>query len=485
MKASHFNLGTSAILIALAAGVAPFNVFSAALVFDSSGNLFFEARNSDEIVKFVADGTKTTFAKGTPDAPINGDIAIDAAGNIYASASFTTILRYSPDGSKTVFATDVGKTWANAMIVDPAGNLFVSTSDGIFKFAPDGKKSTFATGVEAYAFAFDQSGNLFACDSHGENGKLVSAIVKFAPDGAKSTFSNDTGYGLAFDKSGNLFVAGVDSVLKFAPDGKKTTFANVGGAESLAFDLSGNLILCDGNGNLFKLSPDGTRSVFKWRTTPGGEEEQGEDSADGLSPKYAKDYLVAQKTLSPDKKFAVIYPTSDEEDVPGAANYLVSLKPFAILTKLQTKRPYFKNESNSQLTADWSDDGSVALVTLDAKWGPGDVFLVEIKDGKVTRTTNVLAKAHDLLLPEFRKSKAGRYNDFYDFIFETEESSGFELDGPKAVRVNAFATTDPKGADEGKVWDGHIQAVWDIPQGKFTSQKATTEFAGVRKHEED
>ncbi|HJX97363.1 MAG TPA: hypothetical protein VJ281_00675 [Chthoniobacterales bacterium] len=484
MKWNHFNFRTRAILVALTVGTVPLNVFSAALVFDSSGNLFFEARNSDEIVKFAADGTKTIFAKGTPDAPINGEIAIDAAGNIYASANFTTILKYAPDGSKVVFATNVGKTWANALIVDPAGNLFVSTSAGILKFAPDGSKSAFATGVEAYAFAFDQAGNLFACDSHGENGKLVSAIVKFAPDGTKSTFSKDSGYGLAFDKPGNLFVAGVDSVLKFTPDGKKSTFANVGGAESLAFDPAGNLVACDGNNNLFKLAADGTRSVFKWRTEPGGEEEQGEDSADALPPKYAKDYLVAQKTLSPDKKFAVIYPTSDEEDVPGAANYLVSLKPFAILTKLQTKRPYFKNESNSQLTAEWSDDGSVALVTLDAKWGPGDVFLLEVKDGKLARSTNILAKAHDLLLPEFRKSKAGRYNDYYDFIFETEESSGFELDGSKAVRVNASATTDPKGSDEGKVWDGHVQAVWDIPQGKFISQKVATEFAGKREHSE-
>src|SRR4029434_10274999 len=95
MKWNHFNFRTRAILVALTVGTVPLNVFSAALAFASSGNLFFEARNSDEIVKFAADGTKTIFAKGTPDAPINGEIAIDAAGNIYASAHFQELLKYA------------------------------------------------------------------------------------------------------------------------------------------------------------------------------------------------------------------------------------------------------------------------------------------------------------------------------------------------------------------------------------------------------
>lgn len=453
-----------------------------ALALDKSGNLFSEVRNSGEIVKYAPDGTKTKFATGTPDAPINGEIAIDPSGNIYACANFTTILKYTPDGKNTIFAVDVGKTWPNALIVDPAGNLFVSASDEtIFKFAPDGTKSTFATGVDAYGFAFDQSGNLFASDSHAENGKLVSSIVKFTPDGQKSPFATDRGGAMAFDKSGNLFVSSADGILKFTPDGKKTMFSEASADDGLVFDGSGNLIGCDGNGTLFKLAADGTRSVFKWKSAPGGEEEQGEDSSDGLPEKYAKDYLVAQSTLSPDKKFAMIYPTRDEEDLPGGANYLVSLKPFAILAKLQTKRPYFQNESHGRLSADWSDDGAVALITLDAKWGPGDVFLIEVKNGKVTRATNILKKAHDLLVPDFRNAKAADK----DFIFESEDRPGFQLDGSKAVRIDAAATTDPKGVDEGRVWDGHLEAVWDIPQAKFTSQKVTREFAGVRKHEEE
>jgi hypothetical protein len=41
---------------------------------------------------------------------------------------------------------------------------------------------------------------------------------------------------------------------------------------------------------------------------------QEEDSADGLPEKYAKAYLIGRNTISPDKKFAVIYPTNDPDE---------------------------------------------------------------------------------------------------------------------------------------------------------------------------
>ena len=192
----------------------------------------------------------------------------------------------------------------------------------------------------------------------------------------------------------------------------------------------------------------------------------------GLPDQYAKNYLVAASTISPDKKFAVIYPTEDPEEVRHGGNYLVSLQPFAVLGKLDTKWPYFKNESHGGLSADWSDDSSVALVTLDGKWGPHDVFLLELRDGKLARATNILAKAHDLLLPSYRKSKAEPYNDNFDFIFDGEEGPVFKVDGTTRVVIDGDAVTDPKGLSR-RSWRAHLKASWNIPQAKFTSQKIT------------
>jgi len=150
--------------------------------------------------------------------------------------------------------------------------------------------------------------------------------------------------------------------------------------------------------------------------------------------------------------------------------YVVALQPFTVLGELQNKYPYFQNQSNGGVSAEWSDDGSVALITLDGKWGPHDVFLLEFRDGKLARTTNVLAKAHDLLLPDYRKSKAEPYNDNFDFILDAEDGAVFKLDGANRVAIDGEATTDLKGLSEHR-WSARLNAVWDISQGKFTSQK--------------
>lgn len=208
-------------------------------------------------------------------------------------------------------------------------------------------------------------------------------------------------------------------------------------------------------------------------------ETAGEDSSTGLPEQYAKDFLIAGSTLSPDKKFAVIYPTLKAEEAAEDANqtgrikdHVVALNPFAVLGELHTKFPYFQNRNHGGISAQWSNDSSVALVTLDGKWGPHEVFLLEFRDGKLVRTINILAKAHDLLLPDFSKSRAEPYNDAFDFVFDDEDGPVFKLDGSRSVLIDGDAVTDPKGISEHR-WSAHLKAVWDISQTKFTLQKIT------------
>ena len=208
-------------------------------------------------------------------------------------------------------------------------------------------------------------------------------------------------------------------------------------------------------------------------------EAAGEDSSAGLPDAYAKNYLIAASTVSPDKKFAVIYPTLKAEEAAEDAkhperikDYIVALQPFTALGDLQTKYPYFQNQNYGRISAEWSDDSSVALITLHGKWGPHEVFLLEFSDGKLARTTNVLAKAHDLLLPDYRKSKAEPYNDNFDFIFDGEEGPVFKLDGASRVVIDGDARTDPKEISKHR-WSAQLKAVWNIAQAKFTEQKIT------------
>src|SRR5439155_26004877 len=82
------------------------------------------------------------------------------------------------------------------------GDLYEAdnSSNTILKFTPDGTKSTFASGLNRpFGLAFDDSGNLFEGDA-GSN-----TVFEFTPDGTKSTFASGLSApsGLAFDRSGN------------------------------------------------------------------------------------------------------------------------------------------------------------------------------------------------------------------------------------------------------------------------------------------
>jgi tetratricopeptide (TPR) repeat protein len=192
-----------------------------------------------------------------------------------------------------------------------------------------------------------------------------------------------------------------------------------------------------------------------------------EDSSAGLPDDYAKNYLVARSTISPEKKFAVIYPTDNYyQSADKAKDQLVTLQPFSILGALQAEEPYFQHQSHGGISAEWSDDSSVALITLDGKWGPRDVFLVEFHNGKPGRMTNILRKTHDLLPPNYRKA-----------IFEDPT---FQLDGASRVAIDANVNTSPNDLGlSPDTWRGHVGATWDITQAKFTSKEVTGRRRGA------
>jgi hypothetical protein len=466
---------------------------SADLAVDHSGNLFVSAANSNMILKFAPGGTKTTFASG-----VEGALAFDAAGNLFVGVSDATgtIFKLAPDGTKNTFAAGVGNPVS--LTFDPAGNLYAYDLEtgSIFKFAPDGSKSTFKEGkkppgqmfANSTAIVCDRAGNLFAADSESDT------IFKFAPDGTRTTFATKIkASNLAVDNANNLVAANFWSkdIYKFSPDGKKSTLrAALNAPEGLAVDPAGNLFVYDGPDTIFKFDPNGTKSTFAENKPepaptekPKSNEEReaaGEDSSTGLPEKYAKNYLVARSTISPDKKFAVIYPNEAMEDAAGEEeikNYLVALQPFATLKPLDTKRPYFEHESHGGLSAEWSGDSSVGLITLDSKWGPGDVLLVEFHNGKLSRMTNISRKARDLLVPDWRKAKAERYNDYNEFVFV--EDATFKLDGTSRVVIDAEVDTTPNDLGlSPRAWHGHVEAIWDITDAKFTSKKVS---GGLRK----
>ncbi len=448
-----------------------------ALAFDHSGNLFIADHAAETIFKF-SDGTRSGFVTGIHLSEGNG-LAFDAAGNLFVlspSGEYHvggTILKFSPDGTRSTFATGVGLPYSLA--IDPSGNLFVSDWDtgSIYKLTPKGEKSIFATTeIAAKILACDPAGNLFAAVP------LKHSIFKYEPGGARSDFATGiTVSVLAIDKAGNVFVGDTgNTIFKFTPGGTKSDFVQLTTSpRGFAFDASGNLFVLESfSGGISKFAPDGAETVFlAGRPLPEPEEEEAEsetDSSTGLPDKYAKNYLIARSTISPNKKFAVIYPTDDYyQSSDNAKDYLVTLQPFSILGALQAEEPYFQHQSHGGISAEWSDDTSLALITLDGKWGPRDVFLVEFHNRKPSRMTNILRKARDLLPPNHRKA-----------VFVEDGDTAFQLDGTSRVVIDANVHTSPNDLGlSPDTWRGHVEATWDVQQGKITSKEVSGRKRGA------
>jgi len=448
-----------------------------ALVFDHSGNLFVADHAAQTIFKFTPDGTRRVFVTGVRLSDGNG-LAFDAADNLFVlspSGKYHvggTILKFSPDGTRSTFVTGVGLPYSLA--IDPSGNLFVSDWDtgSIYKLTQKGDKSVFATTeIAAKILACDQGGNLFA------GVPLKHSIFKYETGGAKSEFATGiTTYALAVDKAGNVYVGDTgNTIFKFTPGGAKSDFAAVTTSpRAFAFDASANLFVVESfSGGISRFAPDGAQSVFLAGRPPPEPEEEAEsetDSSADLPDKYAKNYLIARSTISPNKKFAVIYPTDDYyQSADNAKDYLVTLQPFGILGALQAEEPYFQHQSHGGISAEWSDDNSVALITLDGKWGPHDVFLVEFHNDKPSRMTNLLRKARDLLPPNGRKA-----------IFIEDEDTTFQLDGTSRVVINASVQSSPNDLGlSPDAWNGHVEAAWDVKHAKFISKEVSGRERGA------
>jgi hypothetical protein len=233
-------------------------------------NLFVSDYWADSIYYFTPAGVRHTFATGLAGP---GGIAFDQTGNLFVSDYDSgNIYKYTPDGVRSTFASGLASSRVWGIAFDQAGNLYGAASDvgvpgygSVFKWTVDGQRSTFASGLYAPSvLAFDSADNLYV-NNRGYN-VFTDTILRFTLDGARSTFAsglfNTTG--LAFDGAGNLFVQDAylgSSIYKITPGGVRTTFAPYAGI-SLGFDSAGRLLQGDDYGNIYQISPQGTRTLY-------------------------------------------------------------------------------------------------------------------------------------------------------------------------------------------------------------------------------
>lgn len=223
-----------------------------ALEFGPNGNLYVCNNDVSTITRidFNSDGTNTSTTYSSTQYNLNHPegLSFDDNGNLYVSnSSSNNILKIARGAtSSTVFASSSqyfgGQRLSGPeMSVFGGGYLYVANlsskpnSSTIVKISPDGTGTLFASALNAPdGLALDAAGNLYVAD----NGDDV--IYKFAPGGERSpspfvAAGNvlNKPAGLAFDSAGNLYVAnfGDDNILEFSSTGTLlSTFAEAAGS---------------------------------------------------------------------------------------------------------------------------------------------------------------------------------------------------------------------------------------------------------------
>jgi hypothetical protein len=176
--------------------------------------------------------------------------------------------------------------------------------------------------------------------------------------------------------------------------------------------------------------------------------------------------------LSPNKQYGVIYPNrlmvgSEEEAKP---DFVVDVKNSRILASLETDVPYFEGRKGD-FSVNWSPDSRTVLVDNWGKWFPLNLVLIELKDGKVFRQTQLLDQLKKMFIPAIAKHDRPRarmeegLRELRVTGVKWKTGKGLQLE------IKCEGGTNPTDVEGKSSWSGELTAIWDVTQRKFTEHK--------------
>jgi sugar lactone lactonase YvrE len=130
------------------------------LAFDASGNLFAADAEDLTIFKFTPAGAQSVFVGPASFTSVQNPVglAFDRSGNLFVTTEGNegapggdAILVFAPDATESTFATNLANP--RGIAFDPSGNLLVAelrllaAPGDILKFTPNGSQTIFASGI--------------------------------------------------------------------------------------------------------------------------------------------------------------------------------------------------------------------------------------------------------------------------------------------------------------------------------------------------
>jgi len=129
------------------------------LAFDAAGNLFAADAENQTIFKFTPAGAQSVFVGSAAFTSVQDPVglAFDRSGNLLVTTEGNeggpggdAILVFAPDGTESKFATDLADP--RGIAFDPSGDLLVAelkaaAPGDILKFSTNGSQTVFASGI--------------------------------------------------------------------------------------------------------------------------------------------------------------------------------------------------------------------------------------------------------------------------------------------------------------------------------------------------
>jgi hypothetical protein len=183
-----------------------------------------------------------------------------------------------------------------------------------------------------------------------------------------------------------------------------------------------------------------------------------------------KGYEIGKESVSPDGRFAILYPLRVEENWPEhyPPNLLVRLKPYAVLAKVEEDG--LPQNVTMELLAEWNGNSVVAIWEF-RKWGIVDLNVYEIENDKVKRVQPVWREARKYFERDIRARFLKKYPEEQEVIIfvsgadKPHPARDFEFKGRKLL-LNLAADNKPNLAS-GPHWTAEFHATWNLDTAKF------------------
>jgi hypothetical protein len=218
-----------------------------------------------------------------------------------------------------------------------------------------------------------------------------------------------------------------------------------------------------------------------------GAQDESASPAEGAKtyPEVPKQYEVGEDTISPDGRFAILYPVRDENSNEGPAfpNVLVRLKPYEVIKELDID-PAWKGMRGSP-AAKWAGNQFVAI-WREMKWGNEDLVVYELANDKIKREEKIwpeVVKYFDRdWTTRFLKKYPKEADDHYTFRSDDPDLKNFEFKGDTLL-LDIQAENKPNLAP-GPIWSAELRGVWNLTSGKFDKVDFQPGKISVRKPED-